>query len=107
MEDDTLYSVKWYKGRREFFRYTPKEKPSMKIFSHPGINVDQSESNESHVLLTSVSLNITGKFSCEVSADAPTFHTAFHTGEMEVVGKLYRTQGDLLWGSNISILFGL
>ncbi|KAL5281382.1 hypothetical protein ACFFRR_005027 [Megaselia abdita] len=85
MEDDTLYSVKWYKGRREFFRYTPKEKPSMKIFTHQGINVDQSESNESHVLLTSVSLNITGKFSCEVSADAPTFHTAFHTGEMEVV----------------------
>lgn len=67
----------------------------------------QSESNESHVLLTSVSLNITGKFSCEVSADAPTFHTAFHTGEMEVVGKLYRTQGDLLGGSNISILFEL
>lgn len=40
MEDDTLYSVKWYKGRREFFRYTPKEKPSMKIFTHQGINVD-------------------------------------------------------------------
>lgn len=40
LEGDTLYSVKWYKGRREFYRYTPKETPSMKIFSQVGINVE-------------------------------------------------------------------
>lgn len=40
MENDTLYSVKWYKGRREFYRYTPKENPAMKIFNHAGINVE-------------------------------------------------------------------
>lgn len=41
-EGDTLYSVKWYKGRREFFRYTPKEIPAVKLFSMPGISVDVS-----------------------------------------------------------------
>uniref|UniRef100_A0A1A9VNS7 Ig-like domain-containing protein n=1 Tax=Glossina austeni TaxID=7395 RepID=A0A1A9VNS7_GLOAU len=41
MENDTLYSVKWYKGRREFYRYTPKENPAMKVFpSQSGLNVE-------------------------------------------------------------------
>lgn len=40
LEGDTLYSVKWYKGRREFYRYTPKENPGMKIFPLAGINVE-------------------------------------------------------------------
>jgi hypothetical protein len=43
LENDDLYSVKWYKGKREFFRYTPKEIPSIKIFKLPGIRVDVSE----------------------------------------------------------------
>ncbi|KAL5281384.1 hypothetical protein ACFFRR_005028 [Megaselia abdita] len=85
MENDTLYSVKWYKGRREFYRYTPKENPAMKIFNHAGINVERSESNQSNVLLTDVQNGIAGKYSCEVSADAPTFNTAIDSGEMEVV----------------------
>lgn len=41
MENDTLYSVKWYKGRREFYRYTPKENPAMKVFpNQSGLNVE-------------------------------------------------------------------
>ena len=39
LEEDTLYSVKWYKGRREFYRYTPKENPAMKTFNVNGITV--------------------------------------------------------------------
>lgn len=42
MEGDSLYSVKWYKGRREFYRYTPKENPAMKTFAVNGINVEVS-----------------------------------------------------------------
>jgi hypothetical protein len=42
LEGDTLYSVKWYKGKREFFRYTPKENPALKVFPVPGIAVDVS-----------------------------------------------------------------
>lgn len=42
IEDDSLYSVKWYKGRREFYRYTPKENPPMKVFHFPGVKVKVS-----------------------------------------------------------------
>lgn len=42
MEGDTLYTVKYYKGRREFYRYTPKENPAIKVFPHPGIRIEVS-----------------------------------------------------------------
>lgn len=42
MEGDTLYTVKYYKGRREFYRYTPKENPAIKVFPHPGIKIEVS-----------------------------------------------------------------
>lgn len=47
------------------------------------------QSNASHVLLKAVEPSISGKFSCEVSADAPSFHTELQAAEMEVVGKFY------------------
>ncbi|XP_036321965.1 uncharacterized protein LOC118735982 [Rhagoletis pomonella] len=87
MENDTLYSVKWYKGRREFYRYTPKENPAMKVFPvAAGLNIERNLSNQSHVVLLAVPLNISGKFTCEISVEAPTFQTAMVSGELEVVG---------------------
>lgn len=61
-------------------RRTPTDEWNMK-------RMQRSQSNASHVLLKAVEPNISGKFSCEVSADAPSFHTAYQTGEMEIVGK--------------------
>lgn len=43
LEDEPLYTVKWYKGQREFFRYIPKELPSTQVFPLEGINVDVSQ----------------------------------------------------------------
>lgn len=37
-----LYSVKFYRGVREFYRYSPSEVPTGKIFQFPGFNVDVS-----------------------------------------------------------------
>ncbi|XP_017845463.1 uncharacterized protein LOC108601971 isoform X2 [Drosophila busckii] len=85
IEDDSLYSVKWYKGRREFYRYTPKETPPMKIFHFPGIKVRRPASNESQVVLDVVTMPTSGKYSCEVSADAPSFHTLIAAAELEVI----------------------
>ena len=42
LEGDDLYSVKWYKGRQEFYRYVPKELPHIKVFPMLGTNVDVS-----------------------------------------------------------------
>ncbi|XP_052864285.1 uncharacterized protein LOC128270900 [Anopheles cruzii] len=84
MDGESLYSVKWYKGRREFYRYTPKESPPMKIFPAQGVQVKRSASNESQLTLLGLSMASSGKFSCEVSADAPSFHTLIKTGDLEV-----------------------
>ncbi|XP_062141997.1 uncharacterized protein LOC133850054 isoform X2 [Drosophila sulfurigaster albostrigata] len=85
IEDDSLYSVKWYKGRREFYRYTPKETPPMKVFHFPGVKVRRQASNESQVVLDAVTMPTSGKYSCEVSADAPSFHTLIAAAELEVI----------------------
>uniref|UniRef100_A0A182VUG9 Ig-like domain-containing protein n=1 Tax=Anopheles minimus TaxID=112268 RepID=A0A182VUG9_9DIPT len=84
MDGESLYSVKWYKGRREFYRYTPKESPPMKIFPAQGVQVKRTASNESQLTLLGLSLASSGKYSCEVSADAPSFHTMIVTGDLEV-----------------------
>ncbi|XP_055635579.1 uncharacterized protein LOC129775208 isoform X2 [Toxorhynchites rutilus septentrionalis] len=84
MDGENLYSVKWYKGRREFYRYTPKENPAMQIFPLTGVQVKRAASNASQLMLVGLNLSSSGKYSCEVSADAPSFHTMLVTGDLEV-----------------------
>nr|XP_032511249.1 uncharacterized protein LOC116765766 [Danaus plexippus plexippus] len=43
-DEEALYSVKWYRGREEFYRYIPKELPHTRVFPLPGIEVDISRS---------------------------------------------------------------
>ncbi|XP_055712918.1 uncharacterized protein LOC129807571 isoform X2 [Phlebotomus papatasi] len=85
LEGDDLYSVNWYKGRQEFYGYTPKEMPTMKIFNIAGIAIIKSLSNESHITLENVQLISSGRYSCEVTVDAPSFHTYISSADMEVV----------------------
>jgi hypothetical protein len=46
MENERLYSVKWYRGDEvesvEFFRFVPRETPQLIVYNLPGINVNVS-----------------------------------------------------------------
>uniref|UniRef100_A0A182SU12 Ig-like domain-containing protein n=1 Tax=Anopheles maculatus TaxID=74869 RepID=A0A182SU12_9DIPT len=85
LPDEDLYSVKWYKGKHEFFRYTSKEIPSIKIFPKAGISVNVNLSNVSHLVLVNVEPQSSGKYSCEITEAAPSFHTKIATRTMNVV----------------------
>lgn len=85
LENTPLYSVKWYRGDEEFYRYVPKESPPTKVFATSNINVDVHKSNSREVTLHDIQRNLTGFYKCEVSADAPLFHTDIRLGHMMVV----------------------
>nr|XP_013097814.1 unnamed protein product [Stomoxys calcitrans]XP_013097822.1 unnamed protein product [Stomoxys calcitrans]XP_013097829.1 unnamed protein product [Stomoxys calcitrans] len=85
LEGAPLYSVKFYRGQLEFFRYTPDEYPNTKVFPYPGIKVDESVSNATQVVIRNVNFGLSGNFSCEVTADAPLFSTATAYAQMQVV----------------------
>ncbi|XP_034824331.1 uncharacterized protein [Maniola hyperantus] len=83
--NETLYSVKWYRGRQEFFSYLPKEYPFTRIFAQPGIDVDVSRSTSQQVVLREATKAFAGRYRCEVSADAPSFHTQVRSAYIHVV----------------------
>lgn len=81
-----LYSVQWYKDNEEFFRYKPRSEPQ----KHPykdivGVKVDNPRSNSRQVTLKQVSIRSSGVYRCEVSGEAPYFHSAHSEARMEVV----------------------
>ncbi|XP_046387588.1 uncharacterized protein LOC124157128 [Ischnura elegans] len=85
MEGESLYSVKWYKDGNEFYRYLPRDMPPAQVFPLPGVAIDIHNSTESTVVLSSVNLSSTGRYRCEVSAEAPSFQTVSDHGDMVVV----------------------
>ena len=42
LEGDTLYSVTWYRGQEEFYRYIPGDSNPLDIFELLGVAVDVS-----------------------------------------------------------------
>ena len=44
MEGDALYSVKWYRNGKEFYRHIPSDSPPTAVFRQPGLVVDVSQS---------------------------------------------------------------
>ncbi|VVC87826.1 unnamed protein product [Leptidea sinapis] len=66
LEGAQLYSIRWYRNMIEFYRYVAR-------------------SDQNRVVLTEVDRTLTGEYQCEVSADAPLFHTDIKAAEMVVV----------------------
>ncbi|CAK1541261.1 unnamed protein product [Leptosia nina] len=85
MQGAPLYSVKWYRGNHEFYRFTPMEEPDTRVFGLPGIYVDMNRSNGSQVLLRRMDLGLAGNFSCEVTAESPSFATQIATRIIDVI----------------------
>ncbi|CAH1118816.1 unnamed protein product [Phaedon cochleariae] len=85
LEGEPLYTVKWYKGSKEFYRYIPKELPNTQMFPLPGIMVDMQKSSSNKVVLKNVQLEVSGRYKCEVSSDAPNFYTYMESGYMYVI----------------------
>ncbi|XP_011146977.1 uncharacterized protein LOC105187702 [Harpegnathos saltator] len=85
LDGETLYSVKWYKDGNEFYRYVPQDKPPVLVFPLPGVTANIHNSTERSVVLQSVNLMSTGRYRCEVSAEAPSFQTVSDHSDMLVV----------------------
>ncbi|KAF2365818.1 Immunoglobulin-like domain [Trinorchestia longiramus] len=85
LEGDQLYNVKWYKGVKEFFRYVAADSPPKQVFDLPGVTVDRDRSSMDKVVLSSVTPQSSGNYKCEVSAEAPSFHTDSGSGKLLVV----------------------
>jgi hypothetical protein len=54
--------------------------------------LQQEKSNATQLTLRHVQLSLSGHYSCEVSADAPSFHTALVSGNMDIVGEFQTDQ---------------
>ncbi|KAK8372445.1 hypothetical protein O3P69_019808, partial [Scylla paramamosain] len=96
-EGDTMYSIKWYQGSTEFYRYTPSSQKQVQIFEPTTLDVDltnpcvltsfkqRDKSSGGRVRVANVTMEAEGPFHCEVSAEGPTFHTASDSAKMWVV----------------------
>ena len=47
----------------------------------------KAKCNATHLVLRKATLSYSGRYSCEVSADTPSFSTAYVSGDMNVVSK--------------------
>lgn len=84
LDEDKLYSVKWYKDDVEFYRYVPNDWPPGQFLPLQGVRVDLSKSSGQSVYLRHVDLNSGGTYRCEVSAEAPEFQTVAAEKKMTV-----------------------
>ncbi|XP_054155209.1 uncharacterized protein LOC128953712 [Oppia nitens] len=84
--NEQLYSVKWYgSSGHEFFRYLPRDRPSIKLFPTPGISVNLYQSGPKSVVLESIQPQTSGHYMCEVSVEGPSFATVTAGKDLMVV----------------------
>lgn len=104
LEGSTLYSVKWYKNGREFFRFLPKNDHPMTVYVREGVEVDKNRSNERSVTLTNLVQSTTGRYRCEVSTEGPMFATVSKFGDLLVV--VTPKKGPMITGGKLRYSLG-
>ncbi|RVE42702.1 hypothetical protein evm_012649 [Chilo suppressalis] len=85
LEGAALYSIRWYRAENEFYRYVPREMPPTMVFPLPGASVDLDQSDQQQVRIVNMNRRLSGDYQCEVSADAPLFHTEIRAAPLTVV----------------------
>ncbi|CAL1264484.1 unnamed protein product [Larinioides sclopetarius] len=104
LDEDKLYSVKWYKDDVEFYRYVPNDWPPGQFLPLQGVKVDLSKSGSQTVYLRHVDLNSAGTYRCEVSAEAPEFQTVEAEKPMKVF--VLPTEGPTITGGRSKYRIG-
>ncbi|CAG9569804.1 unnamed protein product [Danaus chrysippus] len=90
LEGAALYSIRWYRAETEFYRYVPREMPPTMVFPLPGASVDLAQSDHQQVRIVNLNRRLSGDYQCEVSADAPLFHTDIRSAPLTVVDPPFR-----------------
>ncbi|XP_072945965.1 uncharacterized protein [Epargyreus clarus] len=90
LEGAMLYSIRWYRAETEFYRFVPREMPPTMVFSLPGTSVDLAQSDHQQVRIVNLNRRLSGDYQCEVTADAPLFHTDIRTAPLTVVDPPFR-----------------
>lgn len=85
LDSHNLYSVKWYKGRHEFYRFMPQESPPVRVFPVKGMKINMTASDHVRVVLDKVQTKLTGTYLCEVTV-TPTFFALAESANMTIIG---------------------
>ncbi|XP_026732527.1 uncharacterized protein LOC113497254 [Trichoplusia ni] len=101
---DVLYSVKWYKDGREFFRHVPRDHEPRRKFPLPGVDVEKSSPNGANVTLYPAVLETGGRYRCEVSGERPLFPTVSDHADMVIVA--LPDHGPTITGSRLRYQIG-
>ncbi|XP_022815039.1 uncharacterized protein LOC111348605 [Spodoptera litura] len=101
---DVLYSVKWYKDGKEFFRHVPRDHEPRRKFPLPGVDVEKSSPNGANITLYPAVLETGGRYRCEVSGERPLFPTVSDHGDMVIVA--LPDHGPTITGSRLRYQIG-
>ena len=88
IENDNFYSVKWYLGSDEFYRWSPKADPPLLTFNVSAFEVDPHRSKKGHVFIKNITMKANGVVRCEVSGEAPYFETDYKDAALKVYGQI-------------------
>ena len=83
LQHEELYSVRWYRGTHEIFRFIPSQTPPTMAFLQEWFNISPASTKNSLHLLDISFIN-SGNYSCEVTSEG-SFHTLTARGTMTVV----------------------
>lgn len=89
LEEDTLYSLKWYLNGSEVASYMPLRNQSFEVFStnYVPIKITPDSSSTNDLILSDVSWSCEGTWICEVFADK-SFQKDEKIVQMTVIGEL-------------------